>query len=207
LEDIAARWDGKAADWDCALENPACHLNEDDAYQRFLKIAQEVIESRRPFCARHGVIDVGCGTGLVLARFSSCFAWSVGLDVSGKMLAAAAQKKIPTTKFVRGDAFKLPTIASPAGAVLSRGVLLSHYGEQQGTALLKSCKDVLVAGGFLLFDFLNAETQNNFQHRAENKVFFAPTQVKAMALCAGFSCAAILGEPERRVLLLLAELA
>ena len=36
LAAIAARWDERAPDWDRALADPACHLNADDAYARFL---------------------------------------------------------------------------------------------------------------------------------------------------------------------------
>ncbi len=39
LEAIASRWDAKARTWESELENPACHLNEDAAYERFLRQA------------------------------------------------------------------------------------------------------------------------------------------------------------------------
>ena len=47
LEAIASRWDAKAKTWESELENPACHLNEDAAYERFLGQARATITRRR----------------------------------------------------------------------------------------------------------------------------------------------------------------
>ncbi len=68
LKAIAARWDDRAESWDRALEDPACHLNEDEAYGRFTRLAHGLIAQRRAFCAMHGIIDAGCGTGLIMAE-------------------------------------------------------------------------------------------------------------------------------------------
>ena len=60
LPAIAARWDAKADTWDRNLADPACHLNEDDGYARFLRQVLTLIKQRRSFCAAHGAIDAGC---------------------------------------------------------------------------------------------------------------------------------------------------
>jgi SAM-dependent methyltransferase len=205
LDAVATRWDAKAGAWDHDLEDPACHLNEDNAYERFLREAGLVVEARRDFCASQGLIDAGCGTGLVLAHLAPAFAWGVGVDISAEMIRRARQKLIPRARFLVGDCFQLSTVCPPAGAVLSRGVLLSHYGAQQGEALLRAAKAALLAGGFLIFDFLNEGARARHTHQAGNKAYFTPEAACLLARRAGFSKASVLGESQRRVLLLFAE--
>jgi SAM-dependent methyltransferase len=205
LESIAARWDAKAAQWDRKLQDRSCHLNEDDAYDHYIDPLAMVIHRRRRFCAGNGCIDAGCATGLVLAKVISSFAWGIGVDISAEMIRIARAKGMPRAKFLIGDCFTLQRICPPAGAVLSRGVLLSHYGRRNGLALLKNARSSLVRGGFILWDFLNLPVATKYKHVPQNKSYFAPEEVCAMALEAGFETARTLGEPSRRVGLLLSE--
>ena len=205
LDAIAARWDTRAESWDSALKNPDCHLNEDESYARFLKEALAVIKKRGQICAEGGIIDVGCGTGLVLEQVASHFAWGVGIDISRKMIQLARRKRIPNARFLLGDAFSLSGACPGAAAILSRGVLVSHYGHRQGTALLKELRAALGPGGFLIVDFLNLAARNQHEHVPETKTYFDGAKVCQMAKRAGFASVRILGEMERRVLLLLAE--
>jgi SAM-dependent methyltransferase len=205
LKAIATRWDARADSWDRALEDPACHLNEDDSYRRFNRLVHRQIAQRRRFCATRGVIDAGCGTGLVLAEVISAFAWGIGLDISPKMIRLARAKRLARTKFLLGDCFDLPSLCPKAGAVLSRGVLLSHYGREQGQAILHAAWAALLPGGFLVFDFLNETARAEQSHAPENKTWFTVAEIKSMARLAGFSTVRTLGQPKRRALLLLAE--
>jgi SAM-dependent methyltransferase len=205
LKSIAARWDARAKTWDQALEDPDCHLNEDDAYCRFIRVVQHLIAQRRRFCASCGIIDAGCGTGLVLGEVVASFSWGIGVDISPKMVRAARAKRLADATFVVGDCFDLPSLCPKAGVVLSRGVLLSHYGPDQGQAILRSSWAALAPGGFLVFDFLNGAAQTRFNHATENKTWFTREAIRSMARLAGFSNVKILGNPNRRVLLLMAE--
>ena len=205
LPAIAARWDARAAGWERNLQDPVCHLNEDRAYGRFLTETRRVVRERRDFCARHGVIDAGCGTGLVLGQLVSAFAWGLGVDISPKMIALARRKPLDGVRFVVGDCFALESFCPKAGAVISRGVLLSHYGRGQGSALLRAARRALVKGGFVVFDFLNAAARARHVHAPQNKTWFTGEEVCAMARRAGFSSTRLLGTPRRRALLLLAE--
>ena len=63
LDAIRDRWNRKASRWDADLADPLFHLNEDDAYGRFLQTADAIIAQRRDFCLCHGLVDLGCGTG------------------------------------------------------------------------------------------------------------------------------------------------
>jgi SAM-dependent methyltransferase len=205
LDVIAARWNAKAADWDHNLEDPACHLNEDQAYERFLDQVVSIIQERHEFCADQGVIDAGCATGLVLARIIARFAWGVGVDISPEMIQTAQAKQIPKARFLVGDCFNLAKSCPNAGAIVSRGVLLSHYGPQQGELLLKSAHDCLVERGFVFLDFLNKAGRDNYRHVPENKSYFEGEEVCTMAFRAGFRTAKVYAEQERRVRMILAE--
>ena len=201
LDQIAARWDAKASTWDAELKSPSCHLNEDEAYPRFVREARGLILKRGDFCATHGLIEAGCGTGLVLCEIVSLFAWGIGVDISPKMIARAKAKNIPQAKFIVGDCFELPSSCPRAGAVVSRGVLLSHYGAQAGAELLRAAHDVLIPGGFAVLDFLNEAGRAKAIHAAENKEYYRPTEVEALARRAGFQGVKIIGEDGSRVLL------
>lgn len=203
LQAIAARWDARAGDWDESLRDPACHLNEDNAYQHFLETAKEVIGERQAFCQQHGVIDAGCGTGLVLAHVISHFAWGIGVDISPRMIQAAQLKKIPNSKFIVGDCFQLAKICPQAGAIFSRGVLLSHYGPEQGRTFLAGALQALAPGGVLMCDFLSETARHGFGHRPQGKTCYNNRTACELAERAGFRRAQILGNPPERALILL----
>lgn len=205
MDAVAAHWDAKAIDWDAHLRDPGCHLNEDDAYERFLDQLALLIGQKREFCHEQGIIDAGCATGLVLARTVDCFAWGIGVDISPRMIGLAQAKHIPNATFLVGDCFDLPALCPKAGAIVSRGVLLSHYGLCAAETLLRSVQVCLVAGGFLLCDFLNLTGRARYRHVAPTKYYYEGEQVRALAERAGFRDSRICGGPERRVGLLYAE--
>jgi SAM-dependent methyltransferase len=205
MEAIARRWNTKAGNWDRALEDPSCHLNEDRAYGRFLDQLSAIVRERAAFCRQNGVVDAGCATGLVLAHIIPGFAWGLGVDISSEMISVAQAKNIPKTRFVIGDCFNLPALAPKAGAVISRGVLLSHYGSAHAVDLLRSAFDTLLDGGFILWDFLNEGGRTTAIHAPENKTYFDPHEVCEIARRSGFSRACSLLGSKRRVGLLLAE--
>lgn len=205
LKALAARWDSRAAGWDQSLTDPACHLNEDEAYPKFLRELRRVLTDRADFCRAMGVLDAGCGTGIVLAQAVPFFAWGIGVDISPKMIQEAARKRIPKTSFVIGDCFELSRICTSVGAVVSRGVLLSHYGPALGEAFLAEARRALAPGGFVLCDFLNQSARDRFKHRPQEKSFFTASAACRLARRAGFAGAKTLGDSASRVLLLLLE--
>ena len=60
-------------------------------------------------------------------------------------------------------------------------------------------------GGFAILDFLNALTRHDYPANPDNKTYYTAEQIRVQANEAGFRRSTILGEPNRRVLLLLAE--
>jgi hypothetical protein len=57
----------------------------------------------------------------------------------------------------------------------------------------------------LAFDFLNEAARTRHRHAPENKIWFTGKEIQMMARRADFSAVTILGQPNRRVRLLLAE--
>ena len=90
--------------------------------------------------------------------------------------------------------------------MLSRGILLSHYGQRWVVPLLNQVREILSPeGGFAILDFLNAHTRHDYPANPDNKTYYTAEQIRSQADEAGFRRTSILGEPNRRVLLLLAE--
>jgi SAM-dependent methyltransferase len=205
LPQIAARWDAKAPSWDADLQDPACHLNEDDAYARFVAELNLAVCQRREFCAGQGAIDIGCATGLVLERVLASFAWGLGVDISPDMIERARKKRLERAQFVVGDCFELYKFCPPGGAVFSRGVLLSHYGRENATQLLRSAREVLVPGGFGVWDFLNQRGKEKSRHQPASKTYFEAKEICDLATEAGFNKVKILTGPARRVGVFLVE--
>jgi hypothetical protein len=121
------------------------------------------------------------------------------------MVRLAQAKAIPNARFAIGDCFQLSAQARRAGAVVSRGVLLSHYGRQNATAFLESLRSALAPGGFVLCDFLSQAAMNKFDHVAPQKTYYTDSEIYQLAGAVGFRTARVLNEPERRVQVLLAE--
>jgi SAM-dependent methyltransferase len=206
LKMIRDRWDQKAFRWDADVADEHFHLNEDDSYSRFLDVADVEVTRRAQFCRERLLVDLGCATGLVLAHFVGRFAEGLGVDLSSRMLSIAAQRRLPRTRLVEANCFELSRHVSGAGAVLSRGVLLSHYGRCWAGPLLTQVRQALLpGGGFAMLDFLNAAAQRRYPGNPNNKTYYEAAEIESLAKQAGFQRVAILGEPERRVLLLLAE--
>jgi SAM-dependent methyltransferase len=206
LDVIRQRWDEKAQRWDRDLADEDFHLNEDGAYVRFLAAAAAALDERADFCRRHALVDLACGTGLVLAHFIGRFAGGVGIDLSPRMLEMAQRRRLPTAQFLLGNCFELARLAPRAGAVLSRGILLSHYGRKWAPALLGQVRETLVPdGGFAMLDFLNASARHLYPSNPENKTYFRADELELLGNQCGFRRASTLGEPERRVRLLLLE--
>jgi SAM-dependent methyltransferase len=206
LDLIRQRWDQKAWRWDRDLADEQFHLNEDGAYARFLAAVSTVVDQRAEFCRQHVLVDLGCGTGLVLAHFIGRFAAGVGIDISPRMLEMAQQRQLPAATFLLGNCFELARLAPQAGAVLSRGILLSHYGRNWATALFGQIRETLLPdGGFAILDFLNASARHLYPSNPENKTYFTAEELELLGSEAGFCRVTALGEPQRRVRLLLLE--
>lgn len=199
IDTIARRWDSKATQWDSDLEDKSCHLNHGDAYRNFIELGWQFVLERHKLCSMGSLVDLGCGTGSVLSQFSNFFNKSIGIDISREMLHLAASKSIRNAEWRLDDVFEGSWSRVKHAAVLSRGILLSHYGNDLACLLIAQTIKALTPGGFALFDFLSVEAPEATKMLAPNKTYFCPHWLVNQAKCLGSSGAAVAGDPIARV--------
>ncbi len=103
----------------------------------------------QPFCSGADVLEVGCGTGLILKELATTSRSATGLDLSAGMLEHAQKRGLRVTQ---GSATDLPFADSSFDVVCSFKVL-AHVTEIE-RALLEMAR-VTRPGGKLLLEFYN----------------------------------------------------
>ena len=102
-----------------------------------------------PYCAGRDVLEVGCGTGLVLARLAPHARTATGVDLSPRMLDRARRRGLDV---VEADATALP-LPDEAFDVVCCFKVLAHVAEIE--AALAEMARVTRPGGVVLCDFYN----------------------------------------------------
>ncbi len=116
-------------------------------YHRFLDESE--LSIARPYCEGKRVLEVGCGTGLLLAPLAEVAESAVGIDLSEGMLAKAKERGL-TVK--QASATSLPFSDSSFDTVVSFKVL-AHVEEIQKA--LHEAVRVTRPGGHLVLEFYN----------------------------------------------------
>jgi ubiquinone/menaquinone biosynthesis C-methylase UbiE len=98
------------------------------------------------------ILEVGCGTGLILTRVEEFAARATGVDISGGMLAKAAARGLDVAQ---GSATLLP-IASASVDVAYSFKVLAHV-EHIADAMAEMAR-VVRPGGWVLAEFYNARS-------------------------------------------------
>lgn len=96
------------------------------------------------------LVDLGCGAGLLAPHLDGKGYRHVGVDLSAKSLALAAEHGV---QGVRGDVLALP-LADGCADVVVAGEILEHVPDLPG-AVSEACR-VLRPGGLLVIDTLAA---------------------------------------------------
>jgi ubiquinone/menaquinone biosynthesis C-methylase UbiE len=102
-----------------------------------------------PFAREKRVLEVGCGTGLVLGRVAAVAREAVGVDLSPGMLSVARQRGLEVRE---GSATELPFAEATFDVVCSFKVL-AHVPELDRA--LSEIDRVLVPGGVAVLEFYN----------------------------------------------------
>lgn len=106
--------------------------------------------------ARYGVdkdvLEVGCGTGLILGRVSTFARSATGVDLSGGMLARAAERGLDV---MQGSATNLPVRDASVDVAYSFKVL-AHVADIEGA--MREMARVVRPGGWVLAEFYNARS-------------------------------------------------
>jgi len=116
-------------------------------YHRFLDEAE--VASVADLVRGRDVLEVGCGTGLILARLARLARRAVGVDLSPGMLAVARDRGLDV---VEGDATALPFPDASFDAVVSFKVL-AHVPDIR--AALSEMARVARPGGIVAAEFYN----------------------------------------------------
>jgi ubiquinone/menaquinone biosynthesis C-methylase UbiE len=98
------------------------------------------------------VLEVGCGTGLILGRVQELARTATGIDLSGGMLAKAAARGLAV---VQASATDLP-IATASVDVAYSFKVLAHIPDIAGT--MREMARVVRPGGHVIAEFYNARS-------------------------------------------------
>ena len=98
------------------------------------------------------VLEVGCGTGLILGRVAEFASHASGIDLSGGMLAKAAERGLAVAQ---ASATELPVRTSSVDVAYSFKVL-AHIPDIAGA--MAEMARVVRPGGFVIAEFYNARS-------------------------------------------------
>jgi len=135
-------------------------------YHRMLDDLEVEIVQR--YAANKSVLEVGCGTGLILERVAQFAADARGIDLSGGMLAKAAARGLAVAQ---ASATELP-IATASVDIAYSFKVLAHIPDIQGA--MREMARVVRPGGYVLAEFYNARSLRRLV-----KALKPPTKVSA----------------------------
>ena len=110
------------------------------------------VELVERYAAGKAVLEVGCGTGLILHRTAQFARHATGIDLSAGMLVKAAQRGLHV---VQASATDLP-IATASVDVAYSFKVLAHIPDIEGA--LREMARVVRPGGWVLAEFYNARS-------------------------------------------------
>ncbi|HEX3480679.1 MAG TPA: methyltransferase domain-containing protein [Kofleriaceae bacterium] len=119
-------------------------------YHRMLDDLEVELVER--YAAGKAVLEVGCGTGLILHRTAQFARSATGIDLSGAMLARAHQRGL---RVVQASATELP-IATASVDVAYSFKVLAHIPDIESA--LREMARIVRPGGWVLAEFYNARS-------------------------------------------------
>jgi ubiquinone/menaquinone biosynthesis C-methylase UbiE len=145
------------------------------------------------------ILDLGCGTGIVALEVAASARFVIGVDISSSMILRAREKSIPCSTFIVADAFALPIKDSTIDTVMSRGVLISHYGRRHAENFFNEVARVIIPGGIFIIDYLHAGGRKFFPYETVYKTYFNKEYISILADRTGFALGQIDGGEISRV--------
>src|SRR3954470_16147511 len=110
------------------------------------------VELVERYGAGKDVLEVGCGTGLILERVAGFARSAVGVDLSSGMLERASQRGL---RVAQGSATNLPIADATIDVAFSFKVL-AHVSDIEGA--MRELARVVRPGGWVLAEFYNARS-------------------------------------------------
>lgn len=105
------------------------------------------ISRRLPINEDSKVLDVGCGTGEILARLNRCCASAVGIDLSAEMVKIAQQKGLVASSYTGND---FPFPSSSFDIVIIYSVYINLPDLAIATHILEEAFRVVRKGGYIM---------------------------------------------------------
>jgi ubiquinone/menaquinone biosynthesis C-methylase UbiE len=102
------------------------------------------------------VLDVGCGTGRHAVALAEAGLRIIGVDLSTELLGTAAIRPALKGRLVTGDMRCLP-FTQTFRLVVSLFTSFGYFEDDQNVATLREMARVLVPGGVIVVDHVNAE--------------------------------------------------
>lgn len=172
----AAYFEKNAAEWDTV---------------RGLQIEESAVETRmRALIAEDKVdlfVDLGTGTGRMLAVFSDAYESGVGFDLSREMLAVARasleRAGVPHAQVRHGDLFSLPVETAAADVVCIHQVL--HFLAEPGAAVREAARLLKPGGRLIISDFAPHELEFLRTEHAHRRLGFPDEEVARWCAASG----------------------
>lgn len=191
LDYIRQRWDIRATRWDEYLKDPSFHCNRKNSYERFCEILKIIIHNNPNRYSKYSFVDLACGTGSVLKKCCSPYIKKqIGVDISSKMLYIAKRKLQENVELIQDDIFHYLDMPIHAWGIVSRGIILSHYGKKLSDELLRKVYNALIPSGFCFFDVINLDSDN----RPYGKTAFSKSELQTIFCANGFKNIVVYGE-------------
>jgi SAM-dependent methyltransferase len=125
----------------------------------FAPVTAAIIEGAGP-AAGQRVLDVGCGTGTLLAKCAAAGAEVVGVDIAEGM-AAAARERVPEATVIVADAQTTDLLAEVPGSPFDR--VVSRFGVmffEDPVAAFANLRGAAAPGARLVFACWRSEEEN-----------------------------------------------
>lgn len=132
-------------------------------------------------------LDIGTGTGKILALFGPAIGHGVGIDLSREMLALARanlEAAALTNCEVRlGDMYSLPLADRSADVAVLHQVL--HYADDPAVAIREAARVLRPGGRLMIADFAPHELEYLRENHAHRRLGFADSDVDSWLIAAG----------------------
>ena len=115
-------------------------------YEAQLDVVRETIPETEA-----SILEVGCGTGQLLALLDATYEHVVGVDLHDEM-SAIARAAVPAVDVITGDMTTLAIDEQFDGVVMLGRVVPHCLTDDAATRLLENCRTHLVPGGWIVFN-------------------------------------------------------
>ncbi len=128
------------------------HRDDEDAREALGLVTKVVpLEGRR-------VLDLACGQGRHALQLDQLGARTTGVDLSAVLLKRARFSSPPVRDLVRADMRALPFKGASFDVVVNLFTSFGYFGsDDEHQHVLNSVSDLLIAGGWFVLDYLNAD--------------------------------------------------